>query len=202
MKASKIVIWIGILVLICVLIFLYPRKNNEKQAIDSDSKTFHDAGLDFRYPARFTNVGMSEASSSVATFIDSESPLVNESKMIQISIMAFTLNPETAPKSAIELMKESFATVFENLKNKNDIEEYSIGEKTYAGKKVGELISFETVSGQKTITRMVLVKTNNLFYLINGLGLDSDRDILDHAMDQMLNSLSLYDPATKSNPLQ
>ncbi len=198
MKFSKIIVWVGVVALITVFIFLYPSKNKPVVQINGEGKTFKDGGVSFKYPERFTNVGRSEQQGSVATFVDSESPLVAESKMAQISLLAFELKPETVSKSALQLMNESFAAIFEDLKNKKGIESYSIEEKSYNGQKVALLASVELVQGSRVLTKIFLFKTKKVFYLLQGLALESDQVVLDSAMDNMLDTLGFYDPGVKN----
>ncbi len=157
------------------------------------SHTYSGFGLTFDYPGRLLDMGPNDVNGSLAVLTDTTSPSVESGYMPQVSILGFEPKEEVKDLSALDLLKRNFVPDFEAGKKTGEVIEYTVEKTVLNGYEFAVLTSKELVEGQSVVTQTTLYKDKDVIYLFQGIALESEKDSLKQALDQIFGTIKIGD---------
>lgn len=155
------------------------------------TQVYSDFGLTFEHPGRFVDTGPNEMNGSLTVLSDALSPSAESGYMPQIAVLGYQPKDEVKNLTALDLIKRNFVPDFEAGKQAGEVIEYSIEEKEFNGYTFAILKSKELIEGQAAVTQTTLYKDQKTIYLFQAIALESEKDVLDQALSQILGSINI-----------
>lgn len=163
----------------------FPADNSESMQV------YTGFGVRFEYPVRFTSIGPTAINGSLTVLSDTLSPSAEIGYMPQIAVFGYQPKDEVKNLTVLELLKRNFVPDVEKRKQASEVLEYSIEETEFNGYTFAILQSKELVAGQSAVTQTALYKDQKTIYLFQAIALESEKDVLDQALYQILGSINI-----------